>query len=120
MTITGVREALAVLPTWRWAAAYVAAWVAFLVLTTVSRVSGALVGAVAGYLVAGPFTAVFGLLIGASAQDGPVFSLISSLVLDGASRLGRAVNRAAVSVADFAPEGTAERSAGRRAAGVRV
>ncbi|ONF73938.1 hypothetical protein [Amycolatopsis keratiniphila] len=123
MTTTGVREALAVLPTWRWSAAYVAAAVAVLLLNLVARVSGALVGAVAGYLIAGPLGGAAGLLVGASAQDGPVFRLVSSLILDGSARLGGAMNRAAAEVADLAQAAkeTAETSAyGRPLAGVRV
>lgn len=126
MTAAGVREALASLPTFRWAAAYVAAYVAAVLLTTTSRVSGPLLGAAGGYLVAGPFGALLGLLIGGATQTGPVFSLVSALLLDGAARLATAVNRAAATAADLAAQENAERETAPAAAvfgplaGVRV
>lgn len=101
MTRAGVREALAVLPTWRWAALYVAAYVAGLLLETVARVSGAVAGAVAGYVLAGPLGGLVGLLVGAATQDGPLWSLVSALLRDGAARMARAVNVAAATVADL-------------------
>jgi hypothetical protein len=100
MTRSGVREVLAVLPTWRASALFVTAWVAVVLLNVVAKTSGALFGALGGYLLAGPVGGVVGLLIGSATHDRELFSLISSLVQDGADRLGRSVMKAAATVAD--------------------
>lgn len=104
MTTAGVREALAVLPTWRWSALYVAAYIAALLLHSLARVCGPLLAATCGYLLAGPAGAVIGILVGGATATGPLFSLIAMLLRDAAQRLGRAVNRAAATVADLAAE----------------
>lgn len=104
MTTAGVREALAVLPTWRWAALYVAAYLAAVLLHTTARVCGPLLAAIFGYLLAGPAGAVVGILVGSATQNGPLFSLVATLLTEGVRRLGRAVNRRAATVADLAAE----------------
>lgn len=100
MTRSGVREALAMLPTWRSSALLVAAWVAVLLLNLVAQTSGALFGALGGYLLGGPLGGVVGLLIGSATHDRELFALLSGLVQDGADRLGRAVMKAAAEVAE--------------------
>ncbi|MGH9058037.1 MAG: hypothetical protein ACRDZY_00750 [Acidimicrobiales bacterium] len=114
MTAIGVREAVAGLPTWRWAALYIGAYLVALLLNTTSRVSGSVVGAAIGYGIAGPWCALLGLLIGAATQHGPAFSLLSLWLDNGAARLSSAVNLAAATVADLAAEESAEVVAGVR------
>ncbi|HEY3692283.1 MAG TPA: hypothetical protein VGL46_18625 [Pseudonocardiaceae bacterium] len=102
MTTTGVRCALAVLPSWRWSALYVSAFVATMTIKLAADAIGPLAGAAIGYAIAGPLGALAGLMIGTAAHDGRLFSLVSGLLDDGADRLGRAVNRAAAEAADVA------------------
>ncbi|WP_410646177.1 hypothetical protein [Amycolatopsis sp. cmx-4-54] len=100
MTATGVREALAVLPSWRWSGFYVIAYLATSLLHLAAKASGPMTGAVIGYVVAGPAGAMVGLLIGQATHAGPVFTHIASLLDDGADRLGHAANRITASIAD--------------------
>ncbi|OXM56406.1 hypothetical protein CFP71_13335 [Amycolatopsis thailandensis] len=100
MTATGVREALAVLPSWRWAGFYVLAYLTTSLLRLTAKASGPMIGTAIGYAVAGPIGAVVGLLIGQATHTGPTLTHIASLLDDGADRLGQAANRITASVAD--------------------
>ncbi|GGM84120.1 hypothetical protein GCM10012275_63440 [Longimycelium tulufanense] len=105
MTTTGVREALAVLPTWRAAARFVAGVAAVGLLRLWAAAVAPLALAACGYLLAGPWLGLVGVAVGvASASSGPAM-LATALLGDAADRVGRAVLRAAADQAAAARAG---------------
>ncbi|RSM68950.1 hypothetical protein DL991_40970 [Amycolatopsis sp. WAC 01375] len=85
--------------------------------------SGSIVGAAIGFALGGPLGALAGLMMAAAAHDSWACKLLADLLLDGAERLGRAVNRAAARAADLVADDDDEPVARRpadRYAGVQI